>query len=320
MKKDNKVFIWGNEIPFNTGEPKKNYLKMTHVPSALRMLPFAKDIFGPWEAKSSANLDSFTWSAEVRKGYASKNMDDKPFVEPFFADGDKAVIIAPGGGFCYLSRESEGYKVAKRLQEKGINAFVLTYRLNPYRAPVYWLDLQRAVRFVRSHAEEWHIDKDKVGVVGFSAGAVTAGALTLMMQDSPVNADGYTPDAVDQENGLPSFSGLIYPLGCFDYNQNVLMPLIGEDYLDDAKRKKALHDYSLVEHLEENTTTPQFLCYGTMDMLVRSQKPYAEKLGSLGGKHKILVLKGANHGFGATQKKYVHWLDEFADWINSLYE
>lgn len=199
MKKKNKVPeqlpIWGSAVPFNTGEPKRQYLTVSKVPSALHMLLFAKDVFVPRVSKTSAGLDSLTWSAEVKKGFASENMDDVPFIEPYFAEGDKAIIVVPGGGFSYLSRKWEGHEVAKRLQEKGINAFVLTYRLNPYRAPVYWLDLQRAVRYVRSRAAEWHIDPEKVGVVGFSAGAVTVGELTLNLQDAPVVTDNYEPDA-----------------------------------------------------------------------------------------------------------------------------
>src|SRR6187399_3327832 len=91
-----------------------------------------------------------------------------------------AVIVAPGGGHRELWIDHEGYDVAAWLRDHGIAAFVLKYRLaretnSTYKVDVHALaDAQRALRLVRSRAEEWHIDPSRVGIMGFSAGGELA--------------------------------------------------------------------------------------------------------------------------------------------------
>ena len=116
------------------------------------------------------------------------------------------VIIAPGGAFVALAVELEGYDVARSLQKKGIAAFVLKYRIMERRqegiprmdmdtAGKYGIaDGIQAVKVVRQHAVEWGIDPDRVGFMGFSAGAMVAA------------------EALLQENAAarPTFAALIY--------------------------------------------------------------------------------------------------------------
>ncbi len=129
-----------------------------------------------------------------------------PTLTPVLPDAAKAtgaaVIVAPGGGFLALSMDHEGYAVARWLADHGIAAFVLKYRLKPtpvdpaeYRTamiamlngamrngggdpgmltpPAALEDAQAAVRLVRRRAAEWGVDPQRVGFVGFSAGAIT---------------------------------------------------------------------------------------------------------------------------------------------------
>jgi len=130
-----------------------------------------------------------------------------------------AVIVAPGGGFRTLSMENEGWDVAKALAAKGVAAFVLKYRLiqtppdipgfersmremfagvgkpgaaMPSLAPQI-ADAQAAFALIRSHAAEWHVDRDRIGMVGFSAGAGLTMATTLAGGDAK-----------------PAFIGIIY--------------------------------------------------------------------------------------------------------------
>src|SRR5690349_8949104 len=82
--------------------------------------------------------------------------------------GMTAVIILPGGGYRNLALNHEGRQVANFLNAAGIVAFVLKYRLGPrYHHPIEFGDAQRAIRTVRSHAGEWHIDPARIGVMGF---------------------------------------------------------------------------------------------------------------------------------------------------------
>jgi len=131
---------------------------------------------------------------------------------PFLPARDKAngaaVIIAPGGAFRILSMGNEGWEVAKALNERGVAAFVLKYRLiptapdwaefdkgNPLRAPsptsagaaaatrspvaLPLEDATAAFRLVRARAKEWNVDPNRIGMIGFSAGAGTTMAATL---------------------------------------------------------------------------------------------------------------------------------------------
>ncbi len=136
---------------------------------------------------------------------------------PFLPDPAKAtgaaVIVAPGGGFKTLSMENEGWDVARALAAKGVAAFVLKYRLNPTPQdmpafeqsmrdmfsgaakppgqgdPAVELapqiaDARAAFALVRSHAKQWHVDPDRIGMVGFSAGAMLTMATTLYDHDA----------------------------------------------------------------------------------------------------------------------------------------
>lgn len=136
-----------------------------------------------------------------------------PFIPPRGKSTGVAVIIAPGGGHRELWIDHEGYNVARRLNEDGIAAFVLKYRLANEENSTYTVDddavydMVRAVRLVRSRADEWHIDPDKVGVMGFSAGGEVA-ALTDM------NVNDFIPDTpigVNAFAGKPDYQALIYP-------------------------------------------------------------------------------------------------------------
>jgi endo-1,4-beta-xylanase len=141
----------------------------------------------------------------------------KPSITAFLPDKDiasgAAVIIAPGGGHQFLSIDHEGYGVARYLAEHGVAGFVLKYRLaraqgSPYKVDVHALmDAQRAIRLIRSRADEWGIDSHRVGILGFSAGGEVA-VLAATRFGDPVKGSF---DVVDQLDCRPDFFSLIYP-------------------------------------------------------------------------------------------------------------
>ena len=108
---------------------------------------------------------------------------DKPTLTVFLPVAPNAtktgVVVAPGGSYTHLAMEKEGYAFARWLNERGVAAFVLQYRLGPkYHHPVELEDAQRAIRMVRAHAAEYGVATDHVGMWGSSAGghlAATAG-------------------------------------------------------------------------------------------------------------------------------------------------
>ena len=98
--------------------------------------------------------------------------------------GGQAVVVIPGGGYSLVAMYHEGYDVAKALSERGITAAVLKYRLpktessdQPEMVPLS--DARQAIRFLREHAEKYGIDKNKVGVMGFSAGSHLSTVVSL---------------------------------------------------------------------------------------------------------------------------------------------
>lgn len=83
-----------------------------------------------------------------------------------------AVIICPGGAFQFRSVQSEGYNVANMLVPMGYQCFVVNYRISPYTMRESATDLQRAIRYVRAHADDYHIEPENIALVGFSAGGI----------------------------------------------------------------------------------------------------------------------------------------------------
>lgn len=119
-----------------------------------------------------------------------------------------AVIVCPGGGYVRLAIDNEGLGVTRRLNDEGVSAFVLKYRLAEYGHPAPLRDVLRAIRLVRSRAAEFGIAPDRIGVFGASAGGhLAASAATLF--DSP---DGRTGAALDAISARPDFVALLYPV------------------------------------------------------------------------------------------------------------
>jgi acetyl esterase/lipase len=138
---------------------------------------------------------------------------DTPTVTPYLAPPDKAtgasVVVCPGGGYGGLAQH-EGRDYALWLNDLGISAFVLKYRLGSagYRHPRMLEDASRAVRWVRSKAAEWNLDPHRVGIMGSSAGGHLAS--TLLTHFSEGKADD--PDRVERESSRPDLGILCYPV------------------------------------------------------------------------------------------------------------
>lgn len=140
-----------------------------------------------------------------------------PSVTPYLPPNDKAigaaVIVIPGGGHRVLAIDHEGYNVAQWLSERGIAAFVLKYRLaretnSTYKVDVHALaDTQRAIRLVRSRAQEWNLDPARIGAIGFSAG----GELVALASTRFDSGNAGAADPIERQNSKPDFQGLIYP-------------------------------------------------------------------------------------------------------------
>jgi acetyl esterase/lipase len=118
-------------------------------------------------------------------------------------------VIAPGGGYMHLSMVKEGSDIARWLNERGVAAFVLKYRLGPkYHNPIELGDAQRAIRTVRSEADKLGINPEHIGMWGSSAGGHLAASAGTLFDKGPA-ADA---DAIDKLSARPDFLVLEYPV------------------------------------------------------------------------------------------------------------
>lgn len=152
---------------------------------------------------------------ELSQDYWTKQVNN-PSITAYLPDPARAngtaVLILPGGGHVRLVTTSEGETIARWLNERGVAAFVLRYRLfreegSPYTLEDARADAERAMRVIRSDARRFGIDPHRVGVIGFSAGGELARMATL---SPPVPARG-KGDAIDLLPARPDFTMLLFP-------------------------------------------------------------------------------------------------------------
>ena len=133
------------------------------------------------------------------------------YAAPAAYNSGAAVVVFPGGGYSILAIDLEGTEVCDWLNSIGVNCVLLKYRVpdtGPYpKSPAALQDAQRALGLVREHAVEWHIDAQRVGVLGFSAGAHLAAALSTHFDQRLYPA----VDAADQLSCRPDFAIVLYP-------------------------------------------------------------------------------------------------------------
>ena len=120
-----------------------------------------------------------------------------------------AMLVCPGGGYTRLASNHEGRQVAGYLNSLGIAAFVLRYRLGPrYHHPIELGDAQRAIRTLRSRAQEWQLDPMRIGIIGFSAGGHLAMTASTLFDSGNPRAT----DVIDRAGSRPDFVVLGYPV------------------------------------------------------------------------------------------------------------
>ncbi|MGI6201565.1 MAG: alpha/beta hydrolase [Christensenellales bacterium] len=170
-----------------------------------------------------------------------------------------AVIVIPGGAYGGMA-DHEGAPVARKLNEAGIAAFVLSYRVAPYRFPVPQTDLTRAIRFVRANAFVYNVDPEAIGVLGFSAGGHLAGCAGTFFDEG----DPEAADPVERVSSRPDTQVLCYPVITFG---NYTHAGSVENLVGSRAPAKLLQQLSLHLQVTENTP-PTFLWHTANDEAV----------------------------------------------------
>ncbi|MDZ4743824.1 MAG: alpha/beta hydrolase [Verrucomicrobiota bacterium] len=166
------------------------------------------------------------------------------------------VIVCPGGCYGFIS-ETEAKPIATRLNEDGYAAAVLYYRVAPHGFPAPYSDACRAVRLMRSRAEEWNLDPGKIALMGFSAG----GHLSALVGTSPELYLDPADDLAGKVSARPDGIILCYPVISMTEFANELSVrnLLGEDVSMDKRRL-----FSLDKRVTRQTP-PVFLWHTAKD-------------------------------------------------------
>lgn len=224
----------------------------------------------------------------------------RPTMDVFLPDHPcgTAVLILPGGGFGKVVPDKEGSEAAIWLNQLGIAAFVLRYRTNEttpdgesaFVRPLQ--DAQRSLSLIRSRADEWKIDRDKVGVLAFSAGGQVGAVLHAASELA------YEPlDSVDENAWQPDFSMLIYPWRVTDAKTGELLPAI-------KLTKECAPAFIVHTHDDGSTSLGSVLIYAGLKRA--------------GVNAELHVYQNGGHGYGMRAVKGSDvgtWPDRATDWL-----
>jgi acetyl esterase/lipase len=200
------MFSTGLHAQSSTWPPSADHLTMPLWPGAV---PDPVTVPGPEGDMTTAKDGNPGGKSVVRIGNVSA-----PTLTVYTPKGKNtgaAVVVFPGGGYRILAIDLEGTEVCDWLNAAGVSCILVKYRVpvaGPYpKSPAPLEDAQRALGIVRAHAEEWHIDPHRVGVLGFSAGAHLAAALSTHYDQRLYPSI----DAADKLSCRPDFAFIIYP-------------------------------------------------------------------------------------------------------------
>lgn len=242
----------------------------------------------------------------------------RPTYTFFPAPSDKAngtaIVVCPGGGYVNNAAGHEGYEVAKTLNNMGITAIVLKYRIpndssmiNKEIGPLQ--DAQRAIQVVRQHANEWKVDPNRVGIMGFSAGGHLASTAGTHFKKAVI-------DNKDNTNLRPDFMVLLYPVISFTdslAHMGSRNQLIGK-----TPAAEKILEYSNELQVSPQTP-PAFLVHAGDDKTVKVQNSINFYLALLANKvpAEMHIYPGGGHGFGmdnpTTKDK---WMESLQNWLD----
>lgn len=260
-----------------------------------------------------------TESSAVNDGILILSNVTRPSITIYLPDQSKAtgeaIIVVPGGGYHILAAGHEGVDVAKRLNEMGIAAFVLKYRIpdstwmiKPETGPIQ--DAQRAIQIVRGNAKRWRLNKNKIGMLGFSAGG------HLVSTAATHYNKAYIPNK-KKISLRPDFIVLIYPVITFvdsSMHTGSAENLLGQN-ASLEKRKEFSAELNVTPQ-----SPPTFIVHAKDDPVsIRNTILYADSLNAKGVFSEVLLYDSGGHGFGLVNKtSNISWPERLHQWMKKL--
>ncbi|MDO5396591.1 MAG: alpha/beta hydrolase [bacterium] len=246
--------------------------------------------------------------------YENPDSNQIPVITEYPAGSKGAVVVLPGGGYGHLA-EHEGKIIAEWLNTIGVTAFVLEYRLAPdYKNPAMLCDVQRAIRLARSRAGALGFDKNKVAVMGFSAGGHLAGSASVHYAKRV-----YEPtDEIDTESARPDASILCYSvIDMFEYRHDgSRQNLLGSRPLHADKELMSLHKQVTID------TPPAFLWHTAADQAVPVENTllYASALSKVKVPFEVHIYPYGSHGLGLAKadKHVARWSASLDKWLDLM--
>ncbi len=237
----------------------------------------------------------------------------RPYLEPYLVPGaTSAVIVLPGGGYEFRA-DHEGGPVAEWLNEQGISAFVLQYRLTPKHRGTPLEDGQAAIRHVRAHASQYGLRPDRIGILGFSAGGhLTAMTGTVFSEQEITLPDG----RVESVSSRPDLMVLCYPV--------ITMEGYGHEGSKNALLGTEASAERIAAHSAERqvtTHTPPAFIWHTADdeaVPVQNSLRMALALEQHGVPFELHVYDHGGHGAGLAtgHPSMGSWTERCADWLH----
>ncbi len=223
---------------------------------------------------------------------------------------DATIVICPGGGYAVLSFEKEGIEIAKWFNSQGMNAFVVKNRLKEYGQPYPLADVQRAIRLVRKNSDQYNINPNKIGVMGFSAGGHLAASASVLY-----NEKAYEMEDDREISARPDFSVLVYPVITMgqETHWGSRENLIGKNPSQDLIDK-----YCTEKQIDKNTP-PAILIHSSDDGVVPVANPilYYQSLIANKVDAEMHIYNTGGHGYGMRKKSGTvqYWQENLAKWL-----
>lgn len=241
--------------------------------------------------------------------------EEVPTVTAYIPEHKKsngAIIVFAGGEYAARSNH-EGEDYALFLANHGITAFVCAYRVAPHRFPLPLLDARRTIRFVRYHSEKYGLDKDKVYVMGSSAG----GHLAALTSTYKATLDYENIDEIDKESCLPNGQILCYPvIGLLDEESGHRGS--GRQFLDDELEKMG---EALSPNLMADKVAPKAFIWHTFNddyVNVINSLEYAKRLRRVNVSTEVHIFPDGQHGSGLARSNphVARWSELLLVWLS----